>query len=344
MLYMKMFRITSVTLFGMLLAVALTACGGGTEPLAAGNGSPVLTCLGQGGNTGCGGGTGGGTTGGTGNGNGTTTQVLRIDNAAFVSSIAARTADAIVAMSTLLQAMMPLFNGTATVPTCADSSLPVISLNTVTFNNCTLPGMTYAVNGKLTWENVGNVNVGLSGTDGNHPHFELIENNTIVTEINTVAYAVTVGVQPGTANPTITLQLNTLSNVTPTVDIIPGGGDTAYSLANSAGAVVNIQLTTQPNGSPLILNNMTGSILHIPRPEDEVSVTVTTLPWNGASPGTGTLTVTDGTSTITLNVDSAGSNVGISMTTNGTFSGQCETLKWRDLVTGSNAVTTATCS
>jgi hypothetical protein len=339
--YMKIFRITSLTLLGMVLLVALTACGGGTEPLAAGNGSPALFCLGQGGNTGCGGGSGGGVTTG-GNGNGTTTQVLSIDNAAFVSSITARTVDAMVAVGTLLQVMLPALTTNATVPTCAGGSLPVILPPAVTFSNCTLPGMTYAVNGKLTWADVGNVNFGLSGTGGNHPNFELIDHNTIVTELSTAPDAVTAGVQLGT-NP-ITLQLNTQSNITPAIDIIPGGGDTAYTLTNSAGAVVGIQLTTALDGSPLTLNNMTGTILHIPRTEDEVSIAVATLPWNGASPGNGTLTVTDGTSTITLNVDSAGSNVGISMTTNGTFSGQCETLKWIDLVTGGDTVTTAACS
>jgi len=339
---MKMFRITSVTLFGMLLAVALTACGGGTEPLAAGNGSPSSFCLNQNGNTGCGGGNGGGgTTGGSGNGNGTTTPVLSINNAAFVSSVTARTVDAMVAVGTLLQVMLPTLTTNATVPTCAGGSLPLIVASTATFNNCTLPGMTYAVNGKLTWANIGNVNFGLSGIGGSHPNFELIDKNTVVTEISTAPDAVTVGVQLGT-NP-ITLQLNTQSNVTPMIDILPGGGDTAYTLTDSAGAQVGVQLTTAPDGSPLTLNNMTGSILHIPRTEDEVSIAVTTLPWNGALPGAGTLTVTDGTSTITLNVDSAGSNVGISMTTNATFSGQCETLQWRDLVTGGNAVTTATC-
>jgi len=339
---MKMFRITSVTLFGMLLAVALTACGGGTEPLAAGNGSPSSFCLTQNGNTGCGGGSGGGgTTGGDGNGNGTTTPVLSIDNAAFVSSVTARTVDAMVAVGTLLQVMLPALTTNATVPTCAGGSLPVIVASTVTFNNCTLPGMTYAVNGKLTWSDIGNVNFGLSGTGGSHANFELIDNNTIVTEIYTAADAVTVGVQLGT-NP-ITLQLNTQSNVTPTIDITPGGGNTTYSLSDSAGAQVGIQLTTAPDGSPLTLNNMTGSILNIPRTDDEVSVAVTTLPWNGAFPGAGRVTVTDGTSTITLNVDS-GANVGISMTTNATFSGQCETLQWKDLVTGSSAVSSANCS
>jgi len=340
---MNMFRITSVTLFGMLLAVALTACGGGTEPLAAGNGSPILTCLGQGGNTGCGGGIGGGTTGGTGTGNGTTTQVLRIDNAAFVSSIAARTVDAMVAVGTLLQVMLPSLINSATLPTCAEGGQPTIFTNNiVVFNNCTLPAMSYAVSGKLTWANVGTVNdIGLSGTSA-QPDFLLIKNSTVVTKINTTADALTAGLQPGT-NPSITLQLNSLSNVTPVVDIIPGGGTTTYGLTSSANAQLNIQLLTAPDGSPRTLTNMTGSILHIPRTGDEVSVAVTTLPWNGPSPGTGTLSVTDGTSTITLNVDS-GSNVGISMTTNAIFSGQCETLGWGDLVTGSDAVTTVTCS
>lgn len=343
MSYTKILRAHAITLLAVAAVLGLSACGGGTEPLAANGGSFTLTCLGQNTNTGCGGGlTGGGTNGGGNGDNGSAAQLLSIDNAAFVSSVTARTVDAVVAVGTLLQTMLPTLTSAATVPTCAGGSQPTILTNTVTFDNCLLPGMTYAVNGRLTWEDIGTINIGLSGPSATHPHFELIENNSVVTEINTAVDALTVGVQPGTT-PTITLQMNSLSNVTPTVDIMPGGGASTYSLTSSAGSVVNIQLTTA-SGSPITLNNLTGSILHIPRPEDEVSVAVTSLPWNGAVPGNGILTITDGASTITLNVDSAGSNVGISMTTNGTFSGQCDTLKWKDLVNGNNAVTTANCS
>ena len=344
MLNTKNFHASTVLLLTAALLLGLSACGGGgSEPLASNNNMNFqLNCVnGQSvpgtASTGC-----NPPTTNSGNGN-QSSEILNINNAPFVGSVTVRAVDAVAAIGTLLQSVLPALISSATLPSCTTGDRQMPTTDTVEFSSCSLPVMPYAVNGTLTVDttNGGSTNVELTGLGGN-ANFQLRNSsNALVTEIQTHGPALNAVVQL-TTNPSITLSENT-ATTTPTIEIIkPGSPGEVYTLASGFNAV----LTSDPGlGAPLSLT-LAGGIEDVPTTGLAVTISaVPSLNWNGglSTPTDGdiTATATDGTS-VTLSLDSA-SNVTISVTANGNNTGVCSPLDWSSLANGS-AIASANCS
>ena len=344
MLYTKIFRTTVFSLIAMALLVGLSACGGGgSEPLATnGQMNFQLNCVnGQSvpgtASTGC-----APPTTNTGNTN-QSSQILNTDNGPFVGSVTVRTVDAVAAIGTLLQSVLPALTSSASLPSCTNSGGSLTPMtDAVEFSNCALPAMPYTVNGTLSVDtaNGGSTNVELTRLGG-AANFQLLDSNSnaLVTEIQTHDASLNAVVQL-TTNPSITLSENT-AITTPTIDIIkPGSPGEVYTLASGFNAV----LTSDPGGGPVNLT-LAGGIQNVPTTGLAVTISaVPSLTWNGSpNPTSGniTATATDGTS-VTLTIDTQ-SDVTISVTTNGNNTGVCDPLSWSNLANGS-AIATANCS